>query len=117
MEFLTEPRKSSSTKETKAEREARAKALFTKASVQFLGNPNPDKLNEVEYKKAGKCLLCGGTHKLEKASLTSFFQFSSTKLNFALSDSCREIYFEPLANLSLTNPELYRKFYKGPVKK
>jgi hypothetical protein len=128
--------KENSFRERAKEREARAKSLFSEAkSIKYLGA-----LTEVQRKalasgstletpagklslsetKAAACLLCGGIHDLkspDRSILIRWFQVLKSKTVFALSDSCREKYFQPFAQLSLENLEVYRgDFPKAPVK-
>ena len=99
------------------EREARAKAAFAKGKqfVTFLGNPTP-KMSEADEKAytdgGGACLICGRTHSIERASLTSFYRNEVDKSIFALSDSCRANYFQVLGiDRMLTNPDVYHSVY------
>lgn len=133
--FVTSlPHKENATRERKAARQMRAKALFTgKAVIKYLGGlsdsdaaelaqgaelQTPAGILSVKNSTAAKCILCGGVHDLtapNRSILIRWFQKGASV--FALSDSCRVDYFDAHAATVLSNPEVYRSAYpKQPTK-
>ena len=118
--------------ENKEQRTARALAEFAKPKAfTYKGHPdvtdiaalsaeNPTKeqqevINEyLPIKKGGKgmaaCYCCGRTHTVTDPKLVAkitFYEIAATKAIVAISDSCREKYFQSFAATTLTNPSVY----------
>lgn len=122
-----------SARETRAHREARAKADFGKAkSITFLGRLDDATVAvlakggdvavagyTVTYLKgAGKCSVCGGTHQAAQSAKTTWYRNEQTKAQFALSDTCRQDYLAPQGiERVLTNPDVYRTVFPKAVTK